>query len=158
VAAEPMPGNAALVEEFAQQLDPPLLRDLFRKMIDESRLSGELGVLLRVEDGIASVLHSARQQFVKEHQTTRPLPGMEPVPRQGTLDLSGIDDDGFFREAEKNIIETLRDFAETAAGEASVRRHLFAGDAAQGIALIDLLKTRFDVVLMNPPFGEASKS
>ena len=33
---------------------------------------------------------------------------------------------------------------------------MFAGDAAQGVALIDLLRTRFDVVLMNPPFGAAS--
>ena len=37
-----------------------------------------------------------------------------------------------------------------------MRRRLFAGDAAQGIALIDLVRTRFDVVLMNPPFGAGS--
>ena len=37
-----------------------------------------------------------------------------------------------------------------------MRRRLFAGDSAQGIALIDLLRTSFDVVLMNPPFGAAS--
>ena len=48
VAAEPMPGDAALVEEFADRLDPPLLRDLFRKMIRESHLAGELGTLLRM--------------------------------------------------------------------------------------------------------------
>ena len=36
------------------------------------------------------------------------------------------------------------------------RRRLFADDAAQGVALIDLVRTRFDVVLMNPPFGAAS--
>jgi type I restriction-modification system DNA methylase subunit len=30
------------------------------------------------------------------------------------------------------------------------------GDAAEGVALIDLLRTRFDVVLMNPPFGACS--
>ena len=31
-------------------------------------------------------------------------------------------------------------------------------DAAQGIALIDLVRSRFDVVLMNPPFGDAVPS
>ena len=65
--------------EFAARLDPPLLRDLFRKMVAESRLAGELGTLLRVEDGIAAELHRAREQFVKQRQTTGFLPGMEPA-------------------------------------------------------------------------------
>ena len=156
VVAEPMPGDAALVDEFAARLDPPLLRDLFRKMVGEMRLAGELGTLLRVEDGIAAELRRAREQFVKQRQTTGFLPGMEPERKQGELDLSGIDDDRFFHEAEERIVEALRRFAETAAGGASVRRRLFADDAAQGVALIDLVRTRFDVVLMNPPFGAGS--
>ena len=101
-------------------------------------------------------VHRAREQFVKQRQTTDFLPGMEPMVKQGALDLSGIDDDGFFHEAEARIVEALRGFAETAIGGASVRRRLFAGDAAQGVALIDLVRTRFDVVLMNPPFGAGS--
>jgi hypothetical protein len=156
VVAEPMPGDAVLVDEFAARLDPPLLRDLFKKMVGESRLAGELGTLLRVEDAIAAELRRAREQFVKQRQTTGFLPGMEPVVKQGSLDLSGIDDDRFFHEAEARIVEALHAFAETATGSASVRRRLFAGDAAQGIALIDLVRTRFDVVLMNPPFGAGS--
>jgi len=156
VVAEPMPGDAVLVDEFADRLDPPLLRDLFKKMVGESRLAGELGTLLRVEDGIAAELSRAREQFVKQRQTADFLPGMEPAPRQGALDLSGIDDDSFFHEAEARIVEALRGFAEAAIGGASVRRRLFAGDAAQGVALIDLVRTRFDVVLMNPPFGAGS--
>ena len=152
IVAEPMPHDTALVEEFAARLAPPLLRDLFKKMVDESRLAGELGVLLRVEDAIAAELHRAREQFMTQRQAARFLPGLEPAHEQGTPDLSGIDDDRFFHEAEARIIEALRGFAETASGGANVRRRLFAGDTAQGIALIDLLRTRFDVVLMNPPF------
>lgn len=156
VVAEPMPGDAALVNEFAAQLEPPLLRVLFRKLVSEMRLAGELGALIRVEEGIAIELRQAREQFVKHTQTTGFLPGMEPVPVQGELDISGIDDDSFFHEAEARIVDALRVFAEVAAGGANTRRRLFAGDSAQGIALIDLLRTRFDVVLMNPPFGAAT--
>ena len=156
VVAEPMPGDAVLVDEFAARLDPPLLRDLFKKMVGESRLAGELGTLLRVEHGIAVELRRAREQFVKQRKTMGFLPGMEPVAKQGSLDLSGIDDDNFFHEAEVRIIEALRLFAETATGSANLRRRLFAGDAAHGIALIDLVRTQFDVVLMNPPFGACS--
>ncbi|HSZ04631.1 MAG TPA: DNA methyltransferase [Solirubrobacteraceae bacterium] len=156
VVAEPIPGNGVLTEEFAARLDPPLLRELFKKMVDEMRLAGELGTLLRVENGIAVELGRAREQFVKQQRTTRFLPGLAPEREQGELDLSGIDDDGFFHEAELRILEALRGFAEATTGGASVRRRLFAGDAAEGVALIDLLRTRFDVVLMNPPFGACS--
>ncbi|HTF61392.1 MAG TPA: hypothetical protein VK638_01640, partial [Edaphobacter sp.] len=86
------------------------------------------------------------------------LPGMEPMATQGALDLSGIDDARFFHEAEARIVEALRNFAETASLSASVRKRLFAGDAVQGIALIDLVRTQFDVMLMNPPFGELSEA
>jgi hypothetical protein len=158
VVAEPMPGDTTLVDAFALQLDPPLLRDLFRKMVSEMRLAGELGTLIPVEAGIASEIHRAREQFVARRRELSKgyLPGLEPDRLQGELDMSGIDDDGFFHEAEVNLVEALRRFAAAAGGGAIVRRRLFAGDATQGIALIDLLRTRFDVVLMNPPFGAAS--
>lgn len=156
VVAEPMPGDAALVDEFASRLDPPLLRDLFCKMVSEMRLAGELGPLILVEKGLAAEVRKAREQFVKRRQNPGFLPGMEPLQKQGKLDFSGIDEDSFFHEAEANILDALRRFAEAAAGVANVRRRLFTDDAVHGIALIDLLRMRFDVVLMNPPFGEAT--
>ena len=76
--------------------------------------------------------------------------------KQGSLDLSGIDDDDFFHEAEARIIDALRLFAETATGSANVRRRLFAGDAGQGVALIESGAKPFRRVLMNPPFGACS--
>lgn len=157
VVAEPMPGDRALVEEFAVQLEPPLLRDLFRKMVDEMRLAGELGALLRVETAISEDLRLAREAFVRRQQ--RPdgfLPGMEPAQQQGALDLSGIDDDSFFHEAEARIVAALNTFGSAASGASSTRRRLFADDATQGVALIELIRGRFDVVLMNPPFGAGS--
>ena len=139
VVAEPMPGDAALVEEFAARLDPPLLRDLFKKMVDESRLAGELGVLLRVEDGIAAELRRAREQFVKQRQTHRLSAGYGArAPSRAPWISLASTMTRFFHEAEARIVEALRGFAETAIGGANVRRRLFAGDAAQGIALIDL--------------------
>ena len=156
VVAEPMPGDQAMVDTFAAGLQPPLLRDLFVKMVSAMRLAGELGTLIPVEEAIAAELHEAREQFVKQQHTTGFLPGIEPVRKQGHLDLSGIDDDEFFHEAEGRIVEALRRFGAVTVGAANVRRQLFADDTAEGIALIDLLRSRFDVVLMNPPFGAAS--
>jgi Eco57I restriction-modification methylase len=156
VVAEPIPSDTTLVDEFAEQLDPPFLRDLFKKIVGEVSLAGELGALLRVDRGIAAEVTRAREVLAKQRQATGFLPGMEPVHTDTGLDLSGIDDDDFFHEAEARIVEVLRSFAEMNSGGAGVRRRLFAGDATQGIALIDLLCDRFDVVLMNPPFGACS--
>ena len=36
------------------------------------------------------------------------------------------------------------------------RRRLFADDAEQGIAFVEMMVKRFDVLLMNPPFGDAT--
>ena len=157
VVAEPMPGDAALVETFAEDLQPPLLGGLFRKMVAEMRLAGELGSLIRVDKGIVEELERARQQWNRDRDAGDLLPGLDEYRVQAALDLSYINDEGFFEEAEASLLAALRRFAESAAGGAGVRRRLFAGDALQGMALIDLLQTRFDVVLMNPPFGGASE-
>ena len=43
-------------------------------------------------------------------------------------------------------------------GRTSTRRRLFADDAEQGIGLLAVAEKSFDVVLMNPPFGEPTKA
>jgi hypothetical protein len=43
-------------------------------------------------------------------------------------------------------------------GRTSTRRRLFADDAEQGIGLLGVAEKSFDVVLMNPPFGEPTKA
>jgi hypothetical protein len=150
-----MPGDGVLIEAFADDLQPPLLGDLFRRMAAEMRLAGELGTLLRVDDAIATTLTRAREEYVRQ-ETTQHLPGLQPERRQEELDFSEIDDVRFFEEAEAILLNALRRFSESAGGGGGVRRWLFADDAAQGIALIELVRRRFDVVLMNPPFGACS--
>ena len=53
-------------------------------------------------------------------------------------------------------MKTLRAFAKRASNGKGLSRRLFADDAEQGFAFIDLCRQKFDVVLMNPPFGDAS--
>ena len=76
--------------------------------------------------------------------------------RQLRLDFSDITDAEFWDQAERRIVDALRNFAEQAANGASLKRGLFSGDAAQGFAFIDVCRTRYDAVVMNPPFGDAS--
>src|SRR5262249_29609219 len=61
---------------------------------------------------------------------------------------------GFWQRAEALVLEALRDYARHAANGGRLQRQLFAEDAEQGFAFIDICQKRFDVVLMNPPFGD----
>jgi len=136
VVAEPMPGDAELVDEFAASLKPAVLGDLFRKMVEEMKLAGELGSLLKIEESIATAVKEASD-----------------ANQQGNLFAGKVENQDFWDTADEKIIAALGSFAESAAGSGGVRRQLFAGDAAQGVAFIKLMRKRFDVVLMNPPFG-----
>jgi len=140
VVAEPMPGDAELVEEFAASLKPAVLSGLFKKMVDEMTLAGELGSLLKIEQSIATVVKDA-----------------EEAHRQEGLFAEKIGSQDFWGTADEEIIAALGSFTESAAGSVGVRRQLFSEDAVQGVAFIELMRKRFDVVLMNPPFGSTSK-
>jgi len=153
VIAEPMPGDKDLADTFASTLELPLLRDLFQSMVSEMHLAGELGTLLQLEKSLASAIRRARQEYLRGGQGEL-FPNLRPRFEQTRLDLSGITDESVFERAESEILRTLDRFASSAGGDA--RRRLFAGDATQGVALVDLVRHKFDVVLMNPPFGAAS--
>ena len=156
VTAEPMPGDQLLVLEFSSGLEPRVLGELFQQMVEAMQLAGELGSLLRIDRALESAVAEARRQFEKEEKQQLLLPGFEPATRQLGFDLSDISDASFFDSAEERIVAALAAYAAKAPAAMTVRRHLFAEDAAQGIAFIDLIRQRYDVVVMNPPFGAAS--
>jgi len=131
--------------------------ELFQRMVDEMRLAGGLGSLLRIEHVLEDSVATAREQFVRETKEQQPaLPGFEAPRKQLELDLSGISDESLFNSAEERILRALEKYAASSPVSVSLRRQLFADDATHGIAFIDLCRKRFDVVLMNPPFGAAS--
>jgi hypothetical protein len=61
-----------------------------------------------------------------------------------------------FQPPEKKIREALRKFVAEEGTRLNIRKRLFAEDAVQGIGLLETAEKRFDVVLMNPPFGAGS--
>jgi hypothetical protein len=131
-----------------------VLGELFQQMVEAMQLAGELGSLLRIDRALERAVAEARRQFLAEEQLQ--LPVFEPSTRQLGFDLSGISEASFFDSAEERIVAALATSAAQAPATMTVRRHLFAEDSAQGIAFIDLIRQRFDVVVMNPPFGAAS--
>ena len=68
--------------------------------------------------------------------------------------VAGIDDALFWDEIEERIYAALKNYAEQASSRGGFQRRLFADDAARGFAFIDVCRKRYDVALMNPPFGD----
>ena len=115
-----------------------------------------MGFLLRTESELAGDIARARAEFVQKGVQPQRLPGFGSEVEQGELDFSGIDEDAFFAEAESRLLDALARYATEVAGRAGARRRLFADDSAHGVAWLELVRQRFDVVLMNPPFGAGS--
>ncbi len=134
VVAEPMPGEADLRTEFVAGLDARL-GSLVNRVFERMDLAGEMGPLLRIEDDIQTAV---RDVYLDHGEMFRVL------------------DEARWQAAETALLEALRVYAEQATGGAGFRRRLFAEDAAQGFAFIDICRQRYDVVLMNPPFGAGS--
>jgi transposase len=164
VCAEPMPGERDLLREFVQQRFPAPERALFLSFLEnvweKMRLAGEAGSLLQIEEEIRELVATAKQQW-KDRPKGEQIDlfqGMAPIPAQVEmrLDVSGITDEQFWAKVEERVYSALRTFAEKSESVGGFQRRLFAEDAARGFAFIDLCRQRYDVALMNPPFGDAS--
>lgn len=186
VIAEPMPGDKDLRDEFLRELKEDRLEGLMRRVLDAAdgfafnpnkamadslaalidavwadlAFAGDLGVLLRVERTLTRGIEKARSQW----EGDMPL---FPISRFSFVDDSArstkpalIPSEGsdldFWAIAERLVLRALEDYADAARGAGIARRRLFADDAAHGFALADLVSKKFDVVLMNPPFGAGS--
>jgi len=135
VCAEPMPGETEFLREFTATLQPKLLGQLVAVVFEKMKLAGEAGSLLRIEEDIATAIRQIYGQYGEMFKES---------------------DEERWTKAENDLLQALRHYAERAENGYGFMRRLFAEDAARGFSLVDLCRKRFDVVLMNPPFGEFS--
>lgn len=133
VAAIAPPAERELREQFATQLDH-LDAELFEKTLQLLKGLPELGVLLQIERELP---HLIRRVF-GEHGPMFKVADMEQ-----------------WQKAEGRLRAALIEFSQ--ASKSTYQGRLFANDALQGLRLVDLTRVDFDVVVMNPPFGEAAE-
>ncbi len=165
VCAEPMPGEKELLQEFASQLKPTVLGQLVEVIFEKMQLAGEAGTLLKIEKEIEDAIAGAKSIWQQQNQALSQFPDLAKVAKRQNegkgevdFDVSDIDDEGFWQQAEQKIHDALAQYASSTSSDMTEQKRLFASDAAKGFAFIDLCKKRFDVVLMNPPFGSPTKS
>ena len=134
VAAVAPPAEVDLRKRFMEELDP-LDAKLFEKTLFLLKGLPELGVLLQVEQELPALV----REVFGEHG-----------------DLFRKEDMAQWQKAEARLREALSEFARAA--RSTYQGRLFAEDALQGLRMIDHCRGVFDVVVMNPPFGELANS
>ena len=169
VCAEPMPGDTVQLKEFCTALKQPVIGQMVATIFDKMKLAGEAGSLLKIEELIRDLVHDTKLRWTDTYRfdqsqeelftkaeivavsRTKKLPDVEL-----DIDFSGITDNTFWDKAEEKIYSALQSYAEHAESGGGFERRLFADDAARGFAFIDACRQRYDVTVMNPPFGEWS--
>jgi hypothetical protein len=132
VAAIAPPAEVDLRNQFMEQLDP-LDAELFEQTLFMLKGLPELGVLLQVEKELPTLI----RKVFGEHG---PMFSKEDMAQ--------------WQKAEARLRKALIDYARAA--RSTYQGRLFAEDALQGLRMIDVCQTIFDVAVMNPPFGEST--
>ncbi len=135
VAATAPPAEYDLRRQFSNSLCKRDA-DLFEKTLQLLKGLPELGVLLQAEKDLPRL---TREIYVGKGT------GLFAEQEQET-----------WRQAEARLREALLNFSHAA--KSTYQARLFAQDALDGLRLIDLSRERFDVLVMNPPFGEPARS
>lgn len=123
--------------EFRRQVSANLGErdaELFDKTLKLLEGLPELGVLLQVERDLPQLI---RQTYMGN----------------GT-GLFAEQEKETWRSAETRVREALVDFE--VAATSPYQGRLFAHDSLQGLRIIDLCQEKYDVIVMNPPFGDSS--
>jgi hypothetical protein len=171
-----------LVIANAVKLDEAQLRELIKQVGDKSGAAelreklfetlwlnlknvGELGSLVQVGEGVARVLDEWVEAQAKAKGITKLIKAKEsPQLSLETIDQSARRERVEQMELEREVLEgeAIRIRAELLAGldrlagqlQSDPRQRMFAEDTARGLRLLEVLSQSFDVVVMNPPYGE----
>ena len=155
----------ALVERVGSCAGSPALRArLFKTLWDNLTHVGELGSLVQVREGVTHVLGDWVDAEARSRGFTRILqPSDEEQLELGDLrteaarahaEQLALERTALEEEAAKLRRELLATLEAAAAGITDdPADRLFAEDTARGLKLVQLLSRRYDVAVMNPPYG-----
>jgi hypothetical protein len=164
VCADPMPGERGLFEDFKRRelLELPSGQAVIARILgglrDHLLLAAEAGSLLQAEREIERLVAREHEEWRRQR-----VPGMQDLlfpelhgPRQSQLDFENITNDEFWQGLEASVERLFREYAKEATGAEGAHRRIFARDGIEVLRFVDALRQRYDVVLMNPPFGKPS--
>jgi hypothetical protein len=153
-----------LVDHLGARIGSPELRQrLFGTIWENLKYVGELGSLVQVREGVERVLDDWVADRARERGLTKlvrtavkPQGAFEFITEQERkratqleLERRVLADEA--RTLQQELLAAVEAEAAKAAADPSER--LFAEDTARGLKLLQILSRRYDVVVMNPPYG-----
>lgn len=165
VLAEPMPGNKKLLKLLTEQLDKPMQK-LLLKIWEKMQYVGEAGLLIKMEQEIANEIEELKKNWSKVN-AVKSAGLFDSEEKKAEIDAANRAKvqlakkeakKEFFTTVVERLQEALRAVSSKLSEEDGYENSLFANDAVRGFAFIELCQNRYDVILMNPPFGEGSEN
>lgn len=154
-----------LVDHFGSKLGSPELRErLFKTLWDNLQHVGELGSLVQVRESVGQVLddwvdNRARAKGLTKLIYRKPSRQLElgtflsdmdrAKARQLELERKVLEDEAV--QLQQELLLAIEEAAAQTATDPAER--LFAEDTARGLKLLQMLGRRYDVAVMNPPYG-----
>jgi hypothetical protein len=140
-----------------------LQESLFKTIWENLRYVGELGSLIQVREAVVRIL----DEWVERQAKEKGLTSIRGVQDTGQFELGTIAADWERErksqlELQRSVLEEeaaqirqqlLAGLLEIAHTEPDPAQRLFAEDTARGLKLLELLSRRYDVAVMNPPYG-----
>jgi hypothetical protein len=154
-----------LVERVGSKLGSSELRQrLFKTLWDNLQHVGELGSLVQVREGVGQVLDDWVDAQAKDKGLTKLIRRKATAQQELGSFLTDSDRQKARQlELERKVFETeatqlqqeLLVAIEEAAAQSAAdpAERLFAEDTARGLKLLQMLARRYDIAVMNPPYG-----
>lgn len=162
VSAEPIPRERDLFEDFKRRELPKLKEGqaVVARLLDGIQqhlaLAAEAGSLLKAEQELNRLVaqESAAWRAQRGTATQDALFAEYRRPEQQRLDFTDVSDEQFWMRVEATVERLLSEYAEEANGAEGAHRRIFRKNGVEVLRFLDVLRQRYDVVLMNPPFGD----
>lgn len=164
VLAEPMPGNKKLLRQLTAEMDSPMKR-LIEKVWEKMNIAGEAGLLLKMEKEIEADIADIKRNWHRYKISGEQVLELTDADRENNKviireveRIKKLNKEEFFAELKGNLTARITELSEQMSENEGYENALFSEDAARGLAFIELCMRRFDVIVMNPPFGEGSEA
>ena len=135
VDAEPLPDDQETLEAFLKRVDSPVFERVVKATWKELQVAGHAGSLLKTEETIRELLKQEQEHLTAWQE------GAEGA---------------FWQEALDTIFDAFHHFYDKAEASDLITWRLFAAEGEQGFRLLNVLRKRYDVVVMNPPYGDGT--
>ena len=159
VADATLPDSGIKEKFLARYAHDKRVQKAFAQVLDDMDNVAQVGSLLRVEERLRELLAKAGHAAAAEGlapRRQRELPGMkEPVRQMGLAELAEEEQATGWTPhyTLQELRDDLRAFAREVLDEHDLNAQLFATEADKAMRLLDVLMGRYDVVVMNPPYG-----